>query len=212
MKRSMLVLVFCLCSTAGQAKVEKWPVSDGWQPNEKMELHSGYPADRWPEHEKHPRRGTTPDGLKYVYYSDGYGSIGSIVGSGPYWRVNCRADAMTDERMCSVSSHRTNLSFLFDSGNNINFVCVNGHDYPDRKAMVRIDGGAATESLADGCLVAAPLLPLLVDGAVVRTRHYEWPYDRAIDEEAALESVGDALSLARFIFRKVEALSFYPPS
>ena len=165
------------------------PVANGWQPDEKL-----IPAR--PGSEIGPsRRGTTPDGWIYTYYSDGSGSVeptAEAVMEG--WSIGCHNDAMTDKRKCQIRSSNARLSISYINSKSPSSVCIIGHDYPGRFGAIRIDEASPIATNQYGCLPGG-MAAKIAKAKTFTTRHVEWPYDENLDKKSESTGLGAAMEL-----------------
>ena len=189
---SVLVLAACVDAGRQVPGPAMQPVAvaatDGWFPDERLVPSSG-PADQFgiPTH----RRGNTPEGYRYSVFPDGSGSVAT---PSQLWSIDCRQDAMTDKRECSISAREGRLFVFYGTSDAPEAVCILGHDFPSRRGAIRVDQGSPRRTADDGCVGAAIMQQLMV-GRKVITRRVEWPHDFPKDDEGPLEGLVRATEL-----------------
>jgi len=154
------------------------------------------------------RRGSTVDGMIYTIYKDGSASVresADVLSKG--WEISCRRDKMTDAQNCTVSGTETGLMVILAGSSEPSSVCAIHHDFPGRTAAFRIDKDKPVQTNADGC-VPGPFVNSLVKGRDVTVRSVKWPYDYPRDETGSLRGFSSAIELAKFIFSKIDTLTF----
>lgn len=198
MVRALVLAAAVFASVIG-AHAQGRPVSDGWQPNELV-----YP----PEYGEPYRAGTTRQGLDYRFFQGGSGSIG-VIGADilDRWSFDCTRDAMTDKRNCYVTNHNAAVFIGYGSSANPQVVCVLGHDFPGRTAMIRVDARPAHKTNEEGC-VFGDIIAEIANGSVVRTRAVKWPYDTNVDKSGTLVGSAAAIDLVTFIKIHIDQLAF----
>lgn len=130
------------------------------------------------------------------FYGDGTASVSRSPDLGAYgWSIDCRADAMTDERPCSVFSDPDGVVIHYRTSVAPILVCATGHDDPNRTAMLRVDKLSAIHTDTSGCVDATLILPELLAGAVVIARRYQWPSERPVDSTLSLVGLAKAFEV-----------------
>lgn len=138
-------------------------------------------------------QGSTPNGFPYSIWADGSGLV--TVGESN-WSIDCRPDAMTDERRCEIDGgKRHDFSVKMNRKGGISEICVTGHDFPGRTGAIRFDQSKAIETDQDGC-IAGSYGAHMLKATSARTRTVEWPYDEYIDRETPLMGFSDTYGLA----------------
>nr|WP_325265577.1 hypothetical protein [uncultured Rhizobium sp.] len=175
------------------------PAGIAWFPGETVSATKGYGDPII------SRKGVTPEGFEYAIYQDGSAGLETGVRK---WSVSCKADAMTDIRQCSLSSHDDPSLFIdFAAKEQAQALCLLGHDFPGRIGGIRIDKNAAHDTDDQGCLPWASV-PEITVGKTITTRSYKWPYDYPVDRSGALLGLNRASELVTFIQNNLEKLSF----
>lgn len=147
------------------------------------------------------------DGLHFRVFADGSGSVALGPGVQAFrWWIDCRVDAMDDRRHCYLSS-MDGLFISFGATDRPTQVCVSGHDFPGRTAMIRIDRNPPITTSERGCVAAETIMPQLLAGAEVTTRRVRWPRDFNVDTTTTLEGLSAALGLiARILNNEFDGL------
>ncbi|WP_353429003.1 hypothetical protein [Paracoccus denitrificans] len=123
------------------------------------------------------------------------------------WGIECPIDAMSDHRMCKFLfenpvTRKRNGSGLFVNylgTSDPQFICVSLHDYPGKKAMIRVDKNAPFTTMENGCIAAAEVLPQLLTGTKVTLRRYTFPGNFSRDEEHLLTGFTKTIDTVRRI-------------
>lgn len=117
------------------------------------------------------------------------------------WSFKIKNDEMTDEQKISARRYPYNMSDAFGeikldsnvylwinlSNADQEVLCVAGHDYPGKTAMIRVDKNDPIETNKNGCLhLNSSLDDQLRNGYTLVIRGYHWPYDRAETREISL--------------------------
>lgn len=102
------------------------------------------------------------------------------------WSIDCRVDAMTDERNCSFHGDIDGLFVSYGTHQQPKIVCAFGHDYPGRQAMIRIDQNPALTTDTMGCIEASSIMPQLTTGSIALVRSVRWPNDFPVDASVSL--------------------------
>lgn len=133
-------------------------------------------------------------GIVARVFSDGSGLAGTreeVTSFGNAWSVRIKKDEITDESIIYTtrkpyfeyqgSRHdaRTDLRLYAEFSNkNGEILCVSGHDFPGKKAIIRIDSNPAIETNEHGCLALTQSLNNEIRQAKELTlRGYVWPYE-----------------------------------
>lgn len=131
-------------------------------------------------------------------FSDGSGSFGTpqqVEYHDNTWNIEIKKDEMTDKP--DISAYRMartknggpssiGLYLSLDAADK-ETACAFGHDYPGRKAMLRIDKNKPITTNENGCIwLTKNLDSQLRKGAKVTIRAYEWPYDYGITRDVDL--------------------------
>lgn len=151
------------------------------------------------------RAGTTPSGLNYKIYGDGEATINSDISNiTPDWKIICKTDAMNDKLDCDITSGRTPLFIDYSYSINPQTVCIYGHDYPGRVALIRVDKSPPISSGENGCVTAAAIMPALLRSKTISTRKVHWPYDNTVDETGPLLGLREATELLLYVRLEAE--------
>lgn len=105
----------------------------------------------------------------------------------------CNKDRITDAINCHMnilpqgigSSVNGGLYQMVGSNGSILTSCVIGHDFPGRRAAIRVDNNTAITTNDEGCIsgtAARTLEAQLKQGQTLTTRRVEWPYDYSEDQ------------------------------
>ncbi len=128
------------------------------------------------------------DGFYISILEDGSGSVSRSKDIfEPHWSFFCQVDAMSDQRMCVFHRGLGGLFISYGGQPAPQSICVFGHDFPGRIAMIRVDKLPPVETDLSGCTSAKPLLDQLIAGSNVTVRRYEWPRDWPVDETSTLD-------------------------
>lgn len=208
-----VAVLLSACTTVGTgtgnnsaATAQGMQVTDGWYPGERLfpSRTERVAALSMPAY----RRGTTPDGLTYTIYPDGSGGVKAAHhGAAQGWSIDCSKDAMTDRRVCTLTSYAARLLVYYGAAVSPQSVCIIGHDFPGRTGAIRVDARAPVSTDRDGC-APANVAAQLATGVSVTTRRVEWPYDYTKDETADISGAEAAMDLVRFIRGNVDRLAF----
>lgn len=106
--------------------------------------------------------------------------------------AGCQRDLMTDAINCHMNIMPQAISGPLAGGlyqavgrnGSILKSCVLGHDFPGRRAAIRVDNNTAIATDHEGCVSGAAARTLeaqLKQGATLTTRRVEWPYDYSQD-------------------------------
>lgn len=182
----------------------------GWVPNESVRIdRNTYAGMTGAEKLMKWREGVSPGGVKYRYYVDGSGALGSDESvDTKNWSIACTKDAINDTRNCHVSNYASRIFISLDTSGKFASVCVMGHDFPGRVANIRVDKNKPFTTSANGCTANKQVFDQLLKGDEVTTRSYEWPYDSNRDQTQQIRDLPEALDLARFIQKNIETVSF----
>ncbi|NIJ40383.1 hypothetical protein FHS78_000653 [Parvibaculum indicum] len=183
---------------------------DGWMANERV-VHQIDDVSRAISEDGilRSREGRTETGAPYHYYTDGSGSFGRPRNGGKeQWRVDCKADAMDDTRKCTLYNYQTRIFIGLNIKGKFSYACVMGHDFPNRKAKIRIDKDKPFTTSADGCTSDRHVFEQLLKGREVTTRRYEWPYDYHRDQTAEIVGLKEAIDFTRFVQANIDTISF----
>lgn len=110
------------------------------------------------------------------------------------WSFRIKNDEMSDEQIITVSRQPYKMSKDFEeiqlksgiylwinlSKKGEEILCVAGHDFPGKKAMIRVDSNALIETNVNGCLFLNESLDSQMKAGIkITIRGYNWPYDGA---------------------------------
>lgn len=136
------------------------------------------------------------DGLFIRTFFDGSGSVALGPGVRDFrWSIDCRVDAMTDRRNCSIDSGSDGLFIHYGTAAQPRSVCILGHDFPGRTGMIRVEGNSPIATDTDGCVGASAILSQIMTGTTVVTRRVEWPYDYSVDATTTLRGFTKAMDV-----------------
>lgn len=158
------------------------------------------------------------------YSSDGSGSLQPKdvlkVGDSFEWHYRVSMDRMSDSVKAHILrsgyyqtekngrrlSSDLGLFFVMDgSTNSANVLCVMGHNFPGRSAMIRIDQNKSYTTLKNGCLpLSSKLLKELRQGLVVSVRGYKWPHDYTDDADVDLDNFGTIFDFVNIQKKKLK--------
>lgn len=191
MHKTKLALIAVMIPQIASAQV----ADPKWQPNETEDRNIGIVA----------RSGITPNGNHYRYVANGTGYvlIGDGGAGGKGWTMKCEIDAMTDATECSLTHGATPLFLYLGSGTTVRGICVMRHDYPARRAAIRVDSNTAVSTNTDGCINSPALLKQLMAGTKVAVRWVKWPYDYNEDAVSEIGPLKEALDLTLYIRRNM---------
>lgn len=205
-RRAWLLGALCLLSLAACVAVDPGvapstgstiPVADGWQPGETLVSRASATGTPYSY-----RTGITKTGLHYFIYGDGTGTISRTEDtfSSKLWAVNCRIDAMNDRKDCEIFGQSSPLLIDYRLSDRPSLICVQGHDFPGRTALIRVDGSAPIRTGENGCVTATrDLVERIRNAHMVSTRKVHWPYDQNMDEQRETVGLGDAMDLLSYI-------------
>ena len=186
MKRLALA---CLIAFAACAPVSEPSLSGGFAPNEWRRVGSSLVT-------RHGADAAT--GLSYQYSSDRSAEV-RLPGSGS-WLAGCKVDNIRGQEGCYINL-QSFLTMQVSRSGSPSGVCVWGHDFPGRRAMLRVDNNAPMTSDSDGCFggsAAQRIGQQLASGRVLRVEAVEWPQDYAVQREIGIEG---SFSLIQRVFR-----------
>ena len=156
-------------------------------------------------------------------YSDGSGVIGTpkaVANHKDTWSFQIKVDEMTDEKIVMASrmqyeyldeakrirkSSNIHLWFFLADPNG-EMLCTPGHDFPGRKAMIRIDSLPAQETSEKGCIVLSKELDSqLKSGDEILIRGYHWPSQAPQTVRINLDGYSEVIEFLRSARDKQEA-------
>lgn len=124
------------------------------------------------------------------------------------WVAGCSKDKFSDAVTCRMNILPQNpvgnaggLFQIVDRRGNILKSCVLGHDFPGKRAAIRVDENSAFTTDTEGCIsggAASRLQQQLESGSRLLTRRIEWPYESSRDKDIIITG---AYSAARELFR-----------
>jgi len=127
------------------------------------------------------------------------------------WSFRIKNDEMTDEQKITVRRYPYKLTDSFGeiklesnlylwmnfSNAEREILCVSGHDFPGKKAMIRVDSNDPIETNKNGCLrLDTSRDSQLRKGNSLIIRGYHWPYDGA---ETRSISLGGYIKTSEFL-------------
>ncbi|MCF1436834.1 hypothetical protein GOZ97_22675 [Agrobacterium vitis] len=112
---------------------------------------------------------------------------------------------MNDKKDCEIFAKRSPILIDYKFSSTPQIVCVQGHDFPGRTALIRIDGNAPIRTGENGCVSAQQVMDQLKAGTKVSTRKTHWPYDQNRDQEGDLVGLGEAMQLLEYIRSRIQS-------
>lgn len=123
--------------------------------------------------------------------------------------AGCSTDKITDKTSCKMNIRPHSWSKSWDGGliqtvssdGSLLSSCVVGHDFPGRRASIRVDKNPSITTNKNGCIsgsAARRFERQLKSGKILITRRIEWPYDYEKDKEMVVEG---SFSTAQDLFR-----------
>jgi hypothetical protein len=138
------------------------------------------------------------DGYEIRVFNDGSGSVGRSL-EGSYfdrWSIDCRVDAMTDNRVCSISrGYKGGIFVFYGQRAKPQLICISHHDFPGRSGQVRIDTGAVRETDKEGCIAGEAILAEMLRGDQWLSRGYEWPHAYPFNTKVSLDGLKKAMEI-----------------
>lgn len=133
------------------------------------------------------------DGYHINVFHDGSASVALGADIRDFrWSIDCSVDAMTDQRKCGLHSGIGGLIMYYGNNTSSRRVCIFGHDYRNRRGMIRIDKTPAQTTDLDGCVETSSIWPQLMKGQSIVTRRYQWPSDYPQDRTSTLDGLAKA--------------------
>ncbi|MBL3562229.1 hypothetical protein [Rhodovulum sulfidophilum] len=174
-------------SSSKYSRVVARDLQGGFMPNETLEF--------WPtvvpgEPVSAARVGIDPvSGGQYTYFSRGKSEL--LLPSGETWILGCRKDTIRGTTLCNMNFEPMDQGLIMNvtTSGAVRSICVGGHDFPGRRALVRIDQHPAISSDSNGCFHggSAQRVASQLNGAqVLQTEAVKWPYDSGIQRQFAL--------------------------
>lgn len=74
-------------------------------------------------------------------------------------------------------------------------ICVRGHDFPKRPAMIRVDKQPPVTTDDESCVDAEMIFGDLSGAKFILTRWYKWPYDTPVDTTTSLLGIAVAVKI-----------------
>ena len=171
--------------------------SNGFRPGERLE----HTAATSYSHAFRTWSGRADD-LHYRYHDDASGSVGAAPGAlSSLWSIECRIDAMTDDKSCSLHDKDGALFLTMTSKRHVR-ICAMGHDFPGRQAMLRFDSEPAVNLGEGGCSSDDTSIDEVLRARKIAVRSYKWPYDYRHDRSVNLNGLPLAVDLARFLWER----------
>lgn len=149
------------------------------------------------------QQGRSPSGWFYGYQEDGTGYLTKSKNVVSTWVIACVTDAMTDQRLCAILGPAFGLNLRMDEPGKIDNICAADHDHPRYDAMIRLDGEHPISSKG-GCFGEEVAKKALAARSVT-VRSYKFPYENARDYKSDLANVGEAISLASFLYQRFKS-------
>lgn len=130
------------------------------------------------------------------------------------WSFRIKNDEITDAQIITVERRPYKISKEFGemqlksnvylwlnlSDRNKEMLCVAGHDFPDMKAMIRVDDNDPIETNEKGCLLLTKNLDgQMRSGSEVTIRGHHWPYRGA---ETFKINLGGYIQITEYLLRK----------
>ena len=185
--------------------VQTKQVNDGWQPNEVIKSKQNMRLSPEFRSTSIYREGTTPSDFVYRYFYDGSGSISwDDTYSSILYSFDHKKDKMDDIEKSSISSK---YFLFFYKNKKISSICIFSHDFPYRKAKIRLDNGPVITTDYDGC-ISPKYFNNFLKADKVLVRYYVFPYDYYREGEESLIGLKDADDLLKFIGKNINKLSF----
>ncbi len=150
------------------------------------------------------RKGKTPSGSTYSYYSDGSGSLTNGAAS---WSFSCKTDKINDQKKCEITNRHADLFINYGSSPSPRWICSLQHDFPGRTGAIRVDSNPAMTTDTDGC-VPGTRIAQLVSGNSITIRSVKWPYDYDRDSTGPLTGLKDVMDLVSYIRSNISKISF----
>lgn len=192
---SAALLSGCQTTTANKPVASNVSSQNPWHPGEVIKsFNSPTSGDIF------YRQGSTPSGMTYKIYSDGEATIitrPDVIFSG--WKVRCKKDVMNDKQDCDITSYDAPLLIDYGFQSTPRLVCITQHDFPGRRAQMRIGGSQPITTSENGCVSAPAVMSRLLSSETVSTRKYHWPNDYKIDETSRLLGLKDAIDLMTYV-------------
>ena len=105
-----------------------------------------------------------------------------------------------DQKLCHVLSQEHTLSVVVDARRAVG-VCAFQHDFPGRRAAIRIDGGTPIDIGTERCSGPSTAGRLAPKGKTAIVRWYKWPNDVSQDADVSLAGLSAAIALAQRVHR-----------
>lgn len=130
-------------------------------------------------------------------YSDGSGLLGlpqEVKDFNDTWALNIRRDKITDKLIVTAQRYaytttsefgeiklETDISLWLNLSNpKSEYLCVAGHNFPGKQAVIRVDRNAPILTNEKGCVrITRNLDDQLLRGKEIVIRGYHWPYEGA---------------------------------
>ncbi len=124
--------------------------------------------------------------------------IARIIGTSR-WEPRCTIDAMTDKERCSVNNLYAEMFIILDEKREPKYICVSGHNYAGKQAVIRVDKNKPFNTDETGCLESPDLLKQMIAGKIILSYRYKWPTEHPIDRYGELDSLSSALKKVKEI-------------
>ena len=148
-------------------------------------------------------------------YEDGSGIFGNqedVADFKDVWSITVAIDKITDKTIIRGERDAFNMTKEYGkirlktdislglnfSDKNSEYICVNGHDFPDMTAFIRVDKNKPITTNKNGCTkLTSTLDKQLRSGNKVTLRGYVWPYRGAEDQEFELSGYAELTDFFR---------------
>ena len=148
-------------------------------------------------------------------YSDGSGNLGTpkdIANFSDYWHLQFNSDSITDKKIIKANRYAFNNTKEFGkvqykyhiwlsldlSNKSSEYLCVAGHNFPGKKAFIRVEKNAPITTGENGCvLIDASLDSQLKKGNQITLRGYYWPYEGGEDQIISLAGYAELTEFLR---------------
>lgn len=113
------------------------------------------------------------------------------------WQVECRVDQMTDKRNCAIVGDAGGLSLFFGDREDPVMMCIFGHNYPGKTALIRLDMNPPITTDENGCVLDAGAIKTLLTAKVFKSRWSRFPFDASVDTATQLVGLDVAIGVLR---------------
>jgi len=111
------------------------------------------------------------------------------------WQVQCPIDQMTDKRNCAIVGDVGGLSLFFGDSQEPLMMCVFGHNFPGKTALIRLDMAPPITTDKDGCVQDAESIRALSTAKVFKTRWSRFPFNASVDTATQLIGLNVAIGI-----------------